>query len=399
MKLGMMFFRVMQRVGFGLLVFLAAVHSKADNRPEVVLAGFAYSGAASTIPERFPYSLRFEAAQEAAGAPVYKQLLAGLSESPPKNFRITSQIDSLKGRDQAIAAALVISNETVTVEQFGALYKLSAIIRGQVMLFDFKSMNVVRAYPVSFAYIDLLNRPPTQEDMDVRVAMVYNGANGKPGLLARFSQSLSEATIPTSVSRYLQITSVEVKPEAHDGLPAFAKGRDEIAQTWAADLVGEAISTRVGVPIIPYAKGYAIGNVMSLRVSDGTVWELKLPKPDYEISVVISGFRKIKFSQVIGGATTYVYGAYADLHIQEPISGRVYFNTSLKNGETRVIPASQSYVDDALHFYDALNGLFVKTAQAFAGGGDARWLPSAASARDISSQLAQVKELMTLCKQ
>ncbi|MFN3612857.1 MAG: hypothetical protein ACK4TH_12760, partial [Tepidimonas sp.] len=181
-------------------------------------------------------------------------------------------------------------------------------IRGQVMLFDFKSMNVVRAYPVSFAYIDLLNRPPTQEDMDVRVAMVYNGANGKPGLLARFSQSLSEATIPTSVSRYLQITSVEVKPEAHDGLPAFAKGRDEIAQTWAADLVGEAISTRVGVPIIPYAKGYAIGNVMSLRVSDGTVWELKLPKPDYEISVVISGFRKIKFSQVIGGATTYVGG-------------------------------------------------------------------------------------------
>jgi hypothetical protein len=138
---------------------------------------------------------------------------------------------------------------------------------------------------------------------------------------------------------------------------------------------------------------------MSVRVSDGTVWELKLPKPDYEISVTLSGFRKIKFAEVAGGATSYVYGAYADLRIEEPLSGKLFFSSALKNGETRVIPASQTYVDDGPHFYDALNGLFVKTALAINESGDPKWIQSAASAKDISAQLIQVKELMKLCKQ
>ncbi|RPE73227.1 hypothetical protein EDC62_0938 [Tibeticola sediminis] len=365
----------------------------------MALAGYAYLGSESQISTRFPYSRRYEQAQQAAGLPIYQRLVVGLKDAPPQNFRISTQLESLRGRDQALAAALVIGNETVSIEQFGNLRKLAVIIRGQAMVFDFKSMNVVRAYPLSFAYVDLLDHAPTDEEIDARVKLVFEGANGKPGLISRFVQSLSAAVPPASVSRFLQVTKVEIKPEANEGLPAFVRDVPSDAQTWAADVVAEAISTRVGVPIVPYSKGYAIGNVMSVRVSDGTVWELKLPKPDYEISVTLSGFRKIKFAEVAGGATSYVYGAYADLRIEEPLSGKLFFSSALKNGETRVIPASQTYVDDGPHFYDALNGLFVKTALAINESGDPKWIQSAASAKDISAQLIQVKELMKLCKQ
>ncbi|MFX5602638.1 hypothetical protein ABTD90_19000, partial [Acinetobacter baumannii] len=92
-------------------------------------------------------------------------------------------------------------------------------------------------------------------------------------------------------------------------LPDVLKSAPGALENWAADLAGEAISTRAGVPILPFSKGYAIGNVMSFRVSDGAVWDLKLPKPDYEISVDLTGFKKVRFSEVEGGATTYVYGA------------------------------------------------------------------------------------------
>lgn len=370
----------------------------AQQAPEVAFAGFAYAGAASTISERFPHSVRYEKELEGRSASIGQSLHRMLSENPPANFRIIQQIESLKSRDQAIAVALVVAAETVSVEQFGEVYKLMALVRAQAVFFDFKSMNVVRSYPISFAYIDLFNHSPSQNEINERVKVVYQGTAEKPGIFSRFVQSVVAAEVPTSVPRYLQVKSLKIKPDALEALPNYIKAELGSAETWAADLVSEAISTRVGVPIVPYAKGYAIGNVMSMRISDGTVFELKLPQPDYEINVELSGFKKVKFSEVQGGATTFVYGAYAQIQIEEPLSRKFYLNTALKNGETRVIPASQNYVDDFPNFYDAVNGLFVKLAQTMNGQGDKKWLRSAASAKDIDLQIENTKELMKQCK-
>lgn len=370
----------------------------AQQAPEVAFAGFAYSGSASTMAARFPHSQRYEEELQTAGTSMGQNLRRLLDATPPSHLKIVSQIEALKGRDQALAVALVIGSETVSVEQLGNAYKLMVLIRGQAMFFDFKSMNVLRAYPVSFAYIDLLDHPPTADEVLARVKLVYQGTGDKAGVLARFAQSVAKAQIPPEVPRFLQVTSVQLKPEALEVLPAYIKSEPGAAETWAADLVSEAISTRVGVPIVPYAKGYAIGNVMSMRISDGTVFELKLPQPDYEIKVELSGFRKLKFSEVQGGASSFVYGAYAQVHIEEPLNRKAYLSTALKNGETRVIPASQRHVDDFPHFYDAVNGLFVKLAQAMDGKGDEKWLRSAASAKDIDLQIKSTRELMKQCK-
>ena len=370
----------------------------AQQAPEVAFAGFAYSGSASTMAARFPHSQRYEEELQTAGTSMGQNLRRLLDATPPSHLKIVSQIEALKGRDQALAVALVNGSETVSVEQFGNAHKLMVLIRGQAMFFDFKSMNVLRAYPVSFAYIDLLDHPPTADEVLARVKLVYQGTGDKAGVLARFAQNVAKAQIPPGVPRFLQVTSVQLKPEALEVLPAYIKSEPGAAETWAADLVSEAISTRVGVPIVPYAKGYAIGNVMSMRISDGTVFELKLPQPDYEIKVELSGFRKVKFSEVQGGASSFVYGAYAQMHIEEPLSRKAYLSTALKNGETRVIPASQRHVDDFPHFYDAVNGLFVKLAQAMDGKGDEKWLRSAASAKDIDLQIQSTRELMKQCK-
>lgn len=365
---------------------------------DVAFAGFAFSGSQSTIEARFPYSLRYEAAQKSAGTPVYQQLMRQLQAAPPTHFKITTQLEELKGRDQALAVALVVGNETVSDEAFGGVHRLMVVIRAQVMFFDFKSMNVVRSYPVSFAYVDVLDHAARDDEIMARVKLVYEGSGDKPGILARFVNSVVKAQVPTQVTRYLQVVNVRVSPEAQVVIPGSLKSEPGAVETWVADLVGEAISTRAGVPIVPFSKGYAIGNVMSLRVSDGTVWQLKLPKPDYEISVDLTGFKKVKFNEVAGGATTYVYGAYSAIRIVEPLGNKVYLDTALKNGETRVIPASQQYVDDFPHFYDALNGMFVKLALVIDGHGDEKWIKNAAAASGIDQQIVQTKELMKSCK-
>jgi hypothetical protein len=385
-------------LAIALTLFAASTAAMAQQRSEVALAGFAYSGAETTISTRFPYSQRFEKAESAAGLPIREQLSRDLKATPPAHLLVVDRIEELKGHDQAVAVALVIGGEAVSVEQFGTIYKLTALIRGQTMFFDFKSMSVLRSYPISFAYIDVLDHAPSQNEIQERIRLVYQGANGKPGLLRRFTDGVAKADIPAQVSRYIQVTNVQVKPEALEMLPAYLKSEPGTAETWAADLVSEAISTRAGIPLVPYAKGYAIGSTMSMSVSDGEVYNLKLPKPDYEISVEFSGFKKIKFSEIEGGATSFVYGAYSNIRIVEPLSNKRYLDTALKNGETRIIPASQNYVDDFPHYYDAINLTFVKLAEVIDGKGDAKWLKSSASAKDIEQQISQSKELFRLCK-
>lgn len=393
------FLTVLRAAMFALVVGLLPSRSAIAQQPvEVALAGFAYSGSAGTIDVRFPFSRDYEEAQSASGKPVHRRLWQALTEAGSQQIKFTEQISQLRGRDQAIAVALVIGAETVSSEQFGNLNKLLVLIRGQAMFFDFKSMNIVRAYPISFAYVDLLDHAPTKEEIRSRVKMVYEGANNKPGILTRFATSVAKASIPAQVPRLIQVTSAQVKPEVMEQLPAFLKAEPAAADTWLADMVSEAVSTRAGIPIIPFAKGYAVGNVMSMRVSDGTVWELKLPKPDYAITAELTGFKKVKYSEIAGGATSFVYGAFAQLKLEEPLSQRAFISTALKNGETRVIPASQKYVDDFPHYYDAINGLLNKLALVIDGRGDEKWLKGAAAANDIERQISQTRELIKLCK-
>ncbi|HEX2545990.1 MAG TPA: hypothetical protein VHL79_14000 [Ramlibacter sp.] len=363
---------------------------------EVTLAGVAYSGSKETVDKRFAYSRKYQQQVEAGGDSPYKRVVAALAQTPPRNLKVTTApIEELKGRDQALVVSLVLTSETVSVENFGDARKLFILLRGQALFFDFKSMTVVRAYPLSFAYIDNLRRDPTEADILERVKLVYEGVAGKPGLFGRFAAALATATVPQQTPRFLQVTDVSLPPDMLEQLPAYLRG-EQSHKTWAADMVGEAISSRLGVPIVPYAKGYAIGGVMSLQVMQGDVYNLELPKPDYAITVDFKGLKKVKFGQTGAGAS-FVYGAFADMRIQETGDGPVFLNTALKNAEVKVVPASQTHVDDFPAFNDSLNGMFVKLADAMAGKGNA-WVKTAAGAADIEAQISKTKDLMNLCK-
>lgn len=370
-----------------------AAHAQAT---EVALAGLAFSGDAASMAQRFPYSVAYEKSLKSGGKPAYAMLRDAIAQNPPQQLKLVTQIDELKGRDQAIAVALVIGSETVSVEQLAGLHKLFVLVRAQALFFDFKSMSVVRAYPISFAHIDIFDRAPSAAEIGERVRGVYEGAAGKPGIFARFGSTLAKATMPSSTSRYLQVSKIVIKPEALVNIPAYLSSNATVADTWAADLVGEAISTRAGVPVIPYAKGYAVGNVMSMRISDGDVYNLKLPKPDYEIGVEFTRLVKRKYGESAAGAS-YIYGLVSTLKIEEPLSGKVYLNAELKNGEIKLVPVTQTYVDDFPAFYDSINGLFVKLSEALAGKGN-EWVKSAAAAPDIDKQIADTRELIKLCK-
>jgi hypothetical protein len=364
---------------------------------KVSLAGLAYSGDFQSIEARFPYSVRWNKQKTQSGQSSLLSINSFLKQNPPKNFQIsTAPIESLKGSDQALASALIINSETISIEEFGGLVKLFVLIKGQSVFFDFKTMTMIRSYPISFALIDALDHAPSDAEILERVARVYEGTSASPGIYKRYADSLAVASIPNTVPRFLQVSQVQLSPEMMETLPDYLKKSPVVAQTWAADLVAEAISTQLQVPLIPYAKGYAVGNVMSMKVADGSVFALKLPQPDYEIKLQLTGVKKVKYGESTSGAS-YIYGTYSNISIEEPLSGTKYLDTKLKNGEIKLVPASQTYVDDFPAFYDSLNGMFKKLALAVAGG-DTEWIKAAASSSEIDLQLKKTRELIQLCK-
>lgn len=359
---------------------------------EVAFAGFAYSGDNQSVAARFPYSKRFDESLKPAG--INGLLQKTVSSIQPPGYSLIPRIAELNERDQAVSVALVMTNETVSTERFGSVYKLLVQLRGQALFFDFKSQTILRAYPFSFAYIDALSTPPTVAQIDAGIKLVYLGTGGKPGIIQRFSQALADASIPAVVPKYVQVTDVFIADEARSAFPPeFANGA---AEAWVADNFSEAIAGSMGIPILPYAKGYAIGKVMSMTISDGTVYNLKLPSPDYQFSVNITKLKKIVYEEKASGKGL-IYGTAANFKLEEPLSGVAYLDGLFKNGEIKIVPASQVDTDDFPAFQDSMRGLFTKLSGAIATD-DSPWLKSAATATNIEKQIAYTREKLKSCK-
>ena len=378
------------RAALVVFALLIAAHSHAAT---VYIGGFAYSGDAASLDTRFHYTRGIEAS---LGSQTPGKLLREMLEkSPPQHFKIEPRaIADLSDNDQAIVAALVMTNETVSVEEIGGIYKLLVNLRAQALFFDYKSMTIMRAYPISVAMLDVLDHPPTDAETSARVRTLLLGGSD-PGLLSRYVQRLDEASLSNTATRFVQISKVTVADPARALLPQKLTSPGA-SETWVADTFGEALSSQAGVPVLPYAKGYAIGKVMATQFSDGSIFNLKIPEADYAITVDVTGLKRVPFGESAAGSS-FIYASYARIKMEEPLSAMVFFDSPLKNGETKAVPATQQSVDDAPAYLDSLRGLFTRTATVF-GGTNLPWLKAAAGGADIDKQLADTRTVIQQCK-
>jgi len=382
----------------GSLLALASLASRAYAL-DVGYAGFAYAGDFQSIQSRFPFTAQLIPPHPFAGgadlSAAEKQLFEGAKGLKPKNFNlVTDSLNSLEGRDQAIMVALVATGETVSTEKIGDITKLFINLHAEAMFFDFKSMTVLRAYPISVVYLGAPHGNPTNAEELERVRELVVGGE-KPGLIGHFLARLSDAALPSTVTRFVGVSNVSVSSDAASTLPPYFGG-GSVAETWLADEFSEAMLDKTGVALLPYSKGYAIGNTMATHLADGTVFNLKLPTPDYSVTIELQSLKKIKFGDVPAG-TSFIYGSFIHLQIQEPELQQRYFDAVLKNGETKVVPASQSTVDDWPAFEESIVGLFKKFS-ATVSGEDQKWIKSSASSPDVAKQIEATRTVLNSCK-
>lgn len=390
----------MLKLRIGAIVFLAAMlHLSAlAEAAEVTLAGFAFAGEFKSAAERFPYTFgHFKTAQGKPGKSysfVLNERMKAASNSELE-FRSAENAVNLKARDQALMAVLVLTGETVATENFGSYYKTFVNLRGDALIFDYKAQIVVRSYPVSVVLFDATPEKPDAARISGFVDDLMRREDGR-GMITQFVRRMEAATLPREGMKTVQVRKGEVQLEALALMPEALRRNKSVADAVLADSFASVLSAKVGISMLPSSIGHAVGGVMALRLENGDDYKLKVGEGDYLFDITLNKFAKIKANES-AVAITYVYGAYTSIRFYEPALNTTYLESDFKNGESAVVPSGQISNDDFAAYQDAIRGLYLKFSEALIGP-PPKWVATAASAKNIESQLTASRDIISKCK-
>ena len=100
-------------------------------------------------------------------------------------------------------------------------------------------------------------------------------------------------------------------------------------QIQLAQILESLIAEKAGVSLVPHTTGEAIGGKMSLKFTDGSFFELRLPPPDFALTFTVRGFATKNIE-----ANSHFHDIYrvtATVGLKEPSTGHVYLNEDIYN--------------------------------------------------------------------
>ena len=380
----------------GLVVVLASgAVQAADKSQQAYWAGFAYTADQSAVKASTP---RTAAVLEARGLPALnKALWARLSAQKPTQLELIDQpLAMLDGTTSATVLAAALDRELVSVEPIGGQYKVLVEVALQALFFDFRERQVVASYPITLQRIDVQDYRPDASEVDAIIAdLLYgNAATSLPQVLAN---TLSPARLPDASVRRLQVGEVTLGDAARAKLPDPAL--EPVLRATLAHELSKAISANTGIGLLPPATGQAIGGAMAARFADGKVYQLKIPEADYVIKLKLDAMKHGVINET-PAVKTMLFGAFFNVSVVEPFSGKVYFDQPLRKGATKVVPVTQWQVDQWSASYETVLAGLDAFAGAAAKRADSRaWLDEQKpGGKPLQQQTQALQELIKSCR-
>lgn len=361
----------------------------------VQYAGFSYLTEFSQIEKRFPYvSHILRESDDGAGSLLDKRLRDLVANVEAKHIHLKVSSLGKLGQGSSTVVTLALTRELVATEKIGNLDKLLVEISALVIYFDYETMSIIGSTPISIQYIDASETGYTEEQKLSVVRSLLMGEM-KVDLVDEFAIYLTSATVESKYGNTIKVAEVLLSEEALEIIPEYI-GNSESAKTYLAQSFSEYLSANQDILLLPYTKGHAIGNKMAAAFSDGAVFNLTIPEADFEIHLSLKGFKKILFSENNVGQS-WVYGAFTQVTVVEPLSGKVYSEFPFKNGATKLIPQSQQSWQDWPAYQEALLSGYDQLTSSLDSPSN-EWVKSHTGDAKNKKQLAGFKEVVYKCK-
>jgi hypothetical protein len=330
------------------------------SRPKVFFAGIAYLGGFEFIDANYPQALRLNRASEREVGQLDGLLKTKLEQKPPQQFQLEYGLANLY-ESESVVMAVAIDKELVSVEQYDLKghpqQKVIVEASAQVLFYDFDSMSLLANYPQALAINHLLpvDAPNFDAEVNQLFATLYLGGNGQPGFIDRIGDSIQAMSVKAIRGFRFQLRNVNTAESVAALLP------DGLSQNQFNQYLGQffsaQLSGRYPIPVLPFIKGYALGNQLPGRFANGQVFNLQFPEPDFVFDMDI---KKLVKGQDENGL---LYGAQMGFGFYERDLNREIAADDFRYGVYKIDGGDNSLVDDWSAYEDALENLLTELVQ------------------------------------
>jgi hypothetical protein len=360
---------------------------------DVSYGGFSFIGNHSDNKLLYPHSVDLLRELNDKKVPLLEEaLLLKVSEveRDDVNFIIGRQKDYRSGN--TVTMAFAVDWENVAIEKIGDIYKIVIDLHAQILLFDYGEMKVIGSYPVAIQIRDATDLAPNYDYVHSIIRSLYLDDSYGINIFDEFVKRLVDVPVKLSFGQYLQVGNVVIEDKAIKHMPSRDMENVQAFQTLVAQNFGKYLSLNQNVSLLPYSKGEAIGNKMALLFSNGDVFNLTIPEPDYGIDIAVRGFKKAKVGEN-HAKVVWAYGSYLRITVVQPDFNKVYLDIPFKNVAIKEIPVSQTIVDDWSAFQESLFAFFYHfTVQV--SSPSKKWVMKATKEKDAKDQFTAFNKIL-----
>jgi len=202
---------------------------------------------------------------------------------------------------------------------------------------------------------------------------------------------MNSVNIKESFGNYIKVAKIDVPAETLQFVPDNMSGKGGFA-TQTAQFLETSLSANQLVPVVPYAEGEAVGT-MRVLFTGNTIYDLKLPEPDYGIFLKVRPFRKFVVDK--SNYTQVTYGSFIDLKLRHLDLDTTYMDASFRNVPMATLDKSANVkLNDWDEFLKSLHGLldgFTKQISEM----NSDWIENATRTENIKSQFGKFGSVLS----
>jgi hypothetical protein len=378
---------------FGLYLGSTIELASAQDSPQTVyFAGLAFLGNADDAEENLPRASRFLTVERLEQ--LNRSLFERLTAVSRQDLRLTTNLGD-SGSGDAIAMAIALDQELTTVE-FGKTAYISKVrLWLQILTFDFTSKKLLSADPVRITVIQSSKERPSEEQVSAWLFDLYD-QNSEFGIVNQVVKKFPHVKFHKGWQAYIQVRNVEITSSTTEKLSRQGISENSF-KIWLAGTFSSALSENQKIPVLPYARGQAVGGAMAARFANSDTFNFTLPKADYVIDLKLRGFVK-KMLDETPETVGVAYGVGARVEFTNPSFQKTYFAENIQLGVPEKMPRGQfESAQDWNYFVDATAILFDQFSQQISEP-QKTWIETHVDSKnrikEISRQLKSVDEKM-----
>ena len=297
-------------------------------------------------------------------------------------------------KNQSITAAVVLDSEDVSQEKIDKYYHTVITLRGQIVAFNMKEMKMIGSFPLTAELIETSTHKLDEQELATLVKELHVG--NKRSFIKEIVNRFNRLTINTGDSLKIQIKKVIV-PNALAKLITKTNQSNSDIQNLIARNFEKYLSINQNIAILPFTMDQSVGGRFPLHFSDGNRYDLKIPSPDFTISLEL---KKLIKARIGGNVAENIFGYVSVMNIkaEQPDMGSTSIDVDVRNGLSVTEPKSIKEIDDKANYIESIIQL-VKTFTLQITKPDSDWLDTwVESKNDSGKQFEKFLEVINKCK-